>query len=196
MRWFVRGAVVLALLWGLYLASPYWTLWRLASAAQARDAARVVAFVNLRAVRVALAKAVLAEGVAQGKAAGGAADAQGAAAAIAAAAEPLLERIVTPEGVAALLGDLWSGRDVTAAEAARPRRRWQDLVSDTLRTSRWRGFRNVYVLVPPQPGASPQYRLQLRLSRLRWRLVAVELPPGQRLRLLEEVIRRNAPAPG
>jgi hypothetical protein len=192
MRWFVGSAVALLLLWAAFLASPYLALLDLAGAVEARNTERVSARVNVRAFRLSLAKQVAAAGMGSRalSSALGSPDATLAASAAAAAADPLLERIVTPEGVLTLLQHLGTDRTrpVQLAGRLRPNAEGLSMAADLVARSRWRGFRNVYFAVAAEPGG-PEARLQLRLSRFRWRLVALELTPEARARLVDEVVR-------
>ena len=199
MRWLIGSALALALAWGVFAASPYWALWDLATAIQARDADRIARRVNVRAFRLSLAQQLVSEGMAS-KAVPGAlgADAQIAAGVAALGADRLLDQLVTPEGVARLLEGLGSetetsagGSDLLRAEGGRFPTLWS-----VLRSARWRGFRNVYFALPPEPGVEPQARLQLRFGRLTWRLVAVDLSAEARRRFVEGVLQRLRGASG
>jgi hypothetical protein len=192
MRWFVGSAVTLLLVWMLYVASPYWALADLASAVETRNTSGIAGRVNFRALRVELAKQIVAAGMASRPLATalGSPDANLAAGSLAVAADPLLERLVTPEGLVALLQDLGPDRaePVRLAGRLRPNLEGLRTAADLVRTSRWRGFRNVYFTVASSPGL-PSARLQFRLSRLKWRLVGFELTPEARQRLLDELVR-------
>ena len=192
MRWFVGSAVTLLLVWMLYVASPYWALADLASAVETRNTSGIADRVNFRALRVELAKQIVAAGMASRPLATalGSPDANLAAGSLAVAADPLLERLVTPEGLVALLQDLGPDRaePVRLAGRLRPNLEGLRTAADLVRTSRWRGFRNVYFTVASSPGL-PSARLQFRLSRLKWRLVGFELTPEARQRLLDELVR-------
>lgn len=196
MRWLFAGATALFLLWAAYVASPYITLIRFATALASVDVPEIAERINLRAIRIALAKQLVGEGLA-GKAATalGSSESELAKATVALAADPFLEALVTTEGVAGLLGDA----DVESLGAA-----GQPGVIERLRgvartiaslatTSRWRGFRNVYFTVPPERSPESQVRLQFRLSRLSWRLVGIDLSAAQRTRLVDEIVRTRSP---
>ncbi|MGA0597308.1 DUF2939 domain-containing protein [Enterovirga sp. CN4-39] len=189
MRWFVGSAIGLVLLWAAYVASPYWALVGLARAIDARDVQAISERVNFRAFRLSLTRQVAAAGMGSRS---GSADANIAASTLALAAEPLLERIVTPEGVIRLLDEIGaSGRPgpESSARGIRLDRGALQTVIDLVRASRWRGFRNVYFSLASKADPNQQSRLQLRFSRLRWRLVAVDLSPEARQRLRDEAVR-------
>lgn len=193
MRWFVGSAVALLLVWFLYLGSPYWALWRLLGAIEARDPAAIAARVNIRAVRLSLIRQIGSEAAGSRALSGalGSPDVQLTAAAIAAAADSLLEEIVRPDQIAALVPEL-DGAQSAGASGFRPGRFLSD-ATVFLRGSRWRGFRNVYFTLPPAASPDRRVRLQLRLTRLRWRLVGIEPTPETRERLLAELVRLKRP---
>jgi len=197
MRWFVGSAVTLLLVWTLYVASPYWALVDLANAVETRDASGIADRVNFRALRVELAKQIVAVGMSSRPLANalGSPDANIAAGTLAIAADPLLARLVTPEGLVALFQDLGPNRSkpVRLAGRLQPSAEGVRTAMDLVRTSRWRGFRNVYFTVSPSPDL-PSARLQFRLSRLKWRLVGFDLTPEARQRLLDELIRLHGDA--
>ena len=60
MRWFLRSLVALALLWAVYLLSPYVALYNLAKAVEARDVALIGERVDFPALRLSLARQVAA----------------------------------------------------------------------------------------------------------------------------------------
>ena len=189
MRWFVGSALGLVLLWAAYVASPYWALVDLAKAVESHDVQAISERVNFRAFRLSPARQVAAAGMGSRA---GSPDANIAASTLAVAAEPLLERIVTPEGVVRLLDEIGTtGRpgSGSSARGVRLDRGALQTVVDLVRASRWRGFRNVYFSLASKADPDQQSRLQLRLSRLRWRLVAVDLSPEARQRLRDEAVR-------
>lgn len=188
MRWLVAGSGALLMLWGGYVASPYWALWDLADALDRRDVPRLLERVNVRAVRFSLSKQVAAEGLTWSGQSLALSDAerQAAAGTIAATADPLAATLVTGDSIARLLT-----RPV-AALAPEGGRSVSDAVGRALHivaASRWRGFRNMYVEIPPERAAGARIRLQFRLSRLTWRLVSVDLPPADRRAMLQDFVR-------
>jgi hypothetical protein len=193
MRWFIGGAVTLLLVAGVYLASPFWAVWDLASAVEGRDAARIANRVNFRALRVSLAKQVVAEAAAAkpGQPGLGPQEAGLAASTIAALGDPLLEQLVSPEGVVGLLDRLSPDGGRALPNLSSPAGGRGDLWR-LMKASRWRGFRNVYFTLPLRRAGAASARLQLRLGRLKWRLVAIELSPDSRRQLLADLARRHA----
>ncbi len=199
MRPFVWGGIAAALLWLAFFVSPYWSFWRFAVAVEGGDTARIVEIANLRAVRVSLARAIVGEAMADRRVSRAVTGTERDANAIAVAAEPLLETLVTPEGLGPLVSDLRT-RGAPADGFTGRRTGWNagslSGLGRILAASRWRGFRNVYFTVPPQAPANVQFRLQFRLSRLAWRLVSIDLPAESRARFAEDVTRRLSARPG
>lgn len=190
MRVFVASLLVLVSAWILYLASPYHALYRLGRAVEEGNLAEVTSRVNVRALRFSLAKQVAGEIVAAEAGHAGIAgpDAERAASAALALADPLLDEFVTPTGVARLLRT-GTGTGGTSAFA----RDGVDLddLDDFLTSSSWRGFRNVYFLLPPGEPPGARFRLQLRLGRMTWRVVSLELPDPVRRRIATELLKRR-----
>jgi hypothetical protein len=189
MRWIVAGFLVLLAVWGFYLASPYYALYRLGRAVEAGDLNDVAARVNIRALRYSLARQVATEIAASEPSGIASADAQVAAAAAMAIADPVLDGIVRPDGLIRLLrisptgdatGTAFGGRSVGIED-----------LDDFFAASHWRGFRNVYVNLPPGEPPGSRFRLQLRLGNGRWRLVALDLPPALIRRIASELKSRT-----
>src|SRR3954467_9289877 len=60
MRWFIRSLVALALLWAVYLLSPYVALYNLAKALEARDVPVIEEGVDFPALSLSLARQIAA----------------------------------------------------------------------------------------------------------------------------------------
>lgn len=197
MRWIVSGALTLFILWAIYIVSPYWALREFAVAVEHGDSQDVVERVNFRALRVSLAKQLVSAGMAEADPNDtlGPSELRLVAGTIAVADEPLVDNLLTAAGVIGLLG-----HRTTAAEADSVRHPFDiktgllTRLGELLRASTWRGFRNVYFSLPPGAPTGRRYRLQLRLSRMTWRLVAIELPADLRQRLVERIIGRRRSA--
>lgn len=190
MRVFVAGLLALVAAWLLYLASPYYALYRLGQAVEAGNVAEVTSRVNVRALRFSLAKQVASEIVASESNHGIATpDAERAAGAALALADPLLDDFVTPSGVARLLR---AGAPGSAGGSAFARDGVDlDDLDDFLGASSWRGFRNVYFLLPPGEPPGSRFRLQLRLGQMTWRVVSLELPDDVRRRIATDLLKRR-----
>lgn len=190
MRVFVAGLLALVAAWLLYLASPYYALYRLGQAVEAGNVAEVTSRVNVRALRFSLAKQVASEIVSSESNHGIATpDAERAAGAALALADPLLDEFVTPSGVARLLR---AGAPGSAGGSAFARDGVDlDDLDDFLGASSWRGFRNVYFLLPPGEPPGSRFRLQLRLGQMTWRVVSLELPDDVRRRIATDLLKRR-----
>ena len=197
MRWFVAAILAVLLAWGWFLASPYVAAIDLARAIEQRDSARLVARLNLQALRNAMARQIATSAAVPPSVAIGPADRQLAAAALTAAASPILDSMLTPEGI----GDLIRlplvqssviAAPMTSAELGRPTLGGGGVPAllGLFRASHWRGFRNVYFGLPPDEPLEQRVRLQFRLSRFKWRLVSLEVTPASRDRLAEAVLGR------
>lgn len=188
MRWLVAGSSALLVAWGGYVASPYWALWDLADALNRRDVARLVERVNVTAVRFSLAKQVAAEGLTwSGQSISlNASERDAAAGTIAATADPLAATLVTGDSIARLLT-----RPIQAVgpEESRSVSSAAGRALRIVASSRWRGFRNMYVEIPPEAPTGSRIRLQFRLARLTWRLVSVDLPKAERRTMLQDFVR-------
>jgi hypothetical protein len=156
--------------------------------------------VNFRAVRLSLAKQIVGEALAakSGAEAVAGPETQVLANTVAVAADPLLEQVVTPEGVFRLLEELnpETIRPPQDGPSIRFDARALEAAFDTVRNATWRGFRNVAFQLPPRANEGPQVRVQFRLSRMNWRVVSIDLPADARQRLLARLSRRSgAPRP-
>ena len=196
MRWFVGLVLALLVGWGVYIVSPYWALRQLATAIETGNVAELERRVNFRALRHSVTRQVATELAAADRTGTlSARDAQLAIGAVTAAAEPLVEQMLTGRGLVALLRrapDTGGDADERPPfHAAAPSR---DRIAELLSASSWRGFRNVYFTLPPGAPREGRYRLQLRLGRLQWRLVSVELPVDMRRRFMRTLVERRVRA--
>ena len=193
MRWFVAITLALLLGWVAYLVSPYWAIYRLAEAVERGDIGAVAARVNLKALRVSLAKQIGADLAATERTGGlSASDAQLAASAALALADPFLDEIITADGIVRLLrtgasGEVGAGSPFSQGGGGVS---FDDL-DDFMAASTWRGFRNVYINLPPDEPREDRFRLQFRLGNLKWRLVSLELPTALRKRIADSLIRKR-----
>lgn len=215
MAWTIRIAAAVALLWGIYAASPYVAAYRLARAVQARESEAIQARVNFRSVRLSLAKQILAAYlVSSGEGSGSDAMARAAAVAAVDVAEPLLAQLLSPELLIDLLDDGWpqtlvpektlgapaasasgsAAGTISPAEAqsasrvglGSPRFSWSHLFFMV----DMRGFRRFNLLIPSARGSVSHLQLQFRFEPWRWRLVGIEIPSELALRLAGELRNR------
>lgn len=100
-RLILLAAALLLLAGGWYFGAPYWTLWQMREAAEARDSerlARYIDFAALRASSKAQLRAQLAAEAAAGRGGGDEMRAFGAVIGMA-MIDPVVDRLVTPEAM-------------------------------------------------------------------------------------------------
>ena len=196
MRWIVSGVLTVFILWAIYIVSPYWALRDFAEAVESGNAQKVVDRVNFRALRVSLAKQLVSAGMeeADPKDALGSSELRLVAGTIAVADEPLVDNLLTAGGVIGLLGRRTAETQDTARHPFDAKASLLTRLGQLIRASTWRGFRNVYFSLPPSAPKDQRYRLQLRLSRMSWRLVAIDVPASLRQRLVDRIIGRHRSA--
>jgi Protein of unknown function (DUF2939) len=199
MRWVARSFLALIVLWGIYVASPFVALYRFAKAVEAKDLAAIEERVNFRALRTSLTSQVIAEYlVATGRESELKGSRRQAAVGIGATiADPLVAQYLTPEALANFLED----PRVAAAGASQPSVASQAISLDSLYdawrlfiTAETRGLRAIAFALPVDRPADEQFRFQLRLSGITWRLVGITLPKPILQRLVQELIKNNPTA--
>jgi Protein of unknown function (DUF2939) len=199
MRWIFSILAVLVVAWVLFLASPFLSLYRLANAVDARDAAAIEERMDMTEVRSNFARQLIDEYLHSLGKAGAVAglDRQIAAQASATLADPLVAQLVTPEALIDLLDDGWPQRMVSAEGKPAGRvtfgigslsRAWRLFV-----TSENRGFRKIYVILPDSRPVDERFRLLMRLSGTTWRVTSIDLPHTL-LQNLVKKLPRNAAA--
>ena len=198
MRWVARSFLALVVLWAIYIASPFVALYRFAKAIEAKDLAAIEARVNFRALRTSLTAQLLAEYlVATGRESELKGSRRQAAVGIGATiADPLVAQYLTPAALANFLDDprvaAGASQPVVASQAIN-----LDSLSDAWRlfvTAETRGFRAIAFTLPVDRAADEQFRFQLRLSGVTWRLVGLTLPRPIVQRLVQELIKNNPTA--
>ncbi|WP_419951055.1 DUF2939 domain-containing protein [Methylobacterium sp.] len=208
--WWIPVSLVLA--WFVYTLTPFWMLYDLARAVQARDVGYVERHVNFRTLRQSMIRQVSAA-AAQPRGEAGAEvplspDKQRLIEAAAALAEPLTESLVTAQSVIDLLDDgipqsldlgplggdgAWSKAEHASSAAGLKIETIFRLVPYYF-ASDMRGFRALVIAVPPEAPRAQRFRLRLRLRGWSWRLVEIELPSELRNRIASKVARaRNRP---
>lgn len=209
--WWIPISLILS--WFVYTLTPFWMLYDLASAVQARDVGYVERHVNFRILRQSMIRQISAA-ASQPKGEAGAEvelsrDRQRLIEAAAALAEPLTESLVTAQSVIDLLDDGipqsldigLRGGDAAGSDAEHRSDVPAGLRIDTISrlipyylSSEMRGFRTLVIAVPPEASRSQRFRLRLRLRGWSWRLVEIELPSDLRNRIASKVARvRNHP---
>ena len=216
MRWTIRLGAAFALLWVVYAVSPYMAAYRLATAVQARDVEALRERINFRAVRISLAKQILAVYLStNGEGGASEAAARQLAATAIDMAEPLMAQLLSPEVLVDLLDDGWpqtilsekapstpnalpaedpletsssAGPQTKASRMSlgSPQLTWRDLFTMV----DTRGFRKFYLMVPGAQGAASRIRLYFRFGPWFWRLYGIDLPDVLSRRLAEELRKR------
>ncbi len=199
MRWTGRFLVALILIWAIYFFSPYVSLYGLAKAVEAKDVAAIEQRVNFPAVRSSLAKQLIPAYL---KATGRESETQGVRGQAvvglgATVADPLIARYLSPAALTELLNDPRLAGSNGESPAAASGGIGLNSLHDAWRlfiTAQSRGFRAVSFAVPVDRPPGEQFRLQMRIKGLGWRLVGVELPRPVLDRLVQELIKSNPPA--
>lgn len=214
MRWILRSLAALALLWGVYVVSPYVALYRLAKSVEAKDLGAINERVNFQAVRQSLSKQIVAAYMrATGKGGQDASASPSPFAGMAAGAgasfiDPLIAPLITGEALINVLENGWpvelggpaarspgAAAGVGASFSLDPTRfLTADGAKQLFMASESRGFRMVLFAVPFDQPLGERIKLQFRLSNMTWRLAGIELPEGIRTRLVQELIKKNPSA--
>ena len=188
-----RIGAALALAWVAFLAWPYFNLYRLAQAAEARDAAAIERLTDFPALRASLSQQIITEYLARtgrvretselGR--------QVAVGAGTSMADALLAKYVTPEAILDLLQ-----RGALGAEGAAPglpgpaaaltvgslENLWRVYAQ-----SESHGFRRIIVYVASPARPEDRFGLTMRFKDFGWKLAGIELPAGLRARLVDEI---------
>ena len=176
MRKTIATVVTLVLVWIGYTAWPLYDLWVLVHAMETHDVGTVTRLVYFDAVRVSLTNQVMAAYVRRTRI-NISPFAQSVAAGALGIANPIVQKLISPEALSELLGTGWP---VTVGSDPPP-----GTVGITERTigTIWQIFKNseygfarfevaAPAVLPPQQ----RFRLTFQLLQWRWRLVAVTLP--------------------
>jgi DUF2939 family protein len=182
-------AILLVVLVG-YSAWPFASLYGLARAVEARDVGAVRERVDFPAVRRNLIDQIMQAYLRlSGKTASSLA-ANLAVAVAASIADPLVEKLVTPENLVALLARGWPQEGAgdkppdIAGLALPPLGGIAQLYRNTEYGTGW-----ARVSVPVDRPAQKQFRLRLRLTGANWVLSGVDLPVELQERLAQELIK-------
>ncbi len=192
MKLWIGTIVVLLGLWLAYAVSPFFALYRLASAVQARDVQTMAERIDFAALRGSLsAQIVRAYLRITGKGARpGSLLEQFSVGIGASAVDPMVAKLVTPE---ALLDLLASGRPSGVfTDDMRPT---EGLSSQAL-GSFWRAYANselgiarFFIDVPVDKPTAEKFRLKFCLTSWRWKLCDAELPEHLQIRIAQEVLK-------
>ena len=176
MRKTLATVVILVLVWIGYTAWPLYDLLVLVHAMEVRDVGTVTRHVYFDAVRASLTQQVVAAYVRRTKI-NVSPFAQSVAAGALGIANPIVEKLISPEALSELIGIGWP---VTVGSDPPP-----GTVGITERTigTMWQlfknseyGFARLEVAAPSVLPQQQRFRLTFQLLQWRWRLVAVTLP--------------------
>jgi hypothetical protein len=181
---------ILLLLWLAYSVWPFFAVYRLASAVQARDLTAVKELVDFRALRGSLTMQVMRAYLRMTGKLGrsGSMLEQFAIGVGASVADPIVAKLVSPE---ALLDLLHNGRPPGIFSDNVPS--IQGLSSDALGNI-WRaytnselGIRRFFITVPVDKQPEESFRLGFCLTDWTWKLCSADLPEQLQVRLAQEI---------
>lgn len=187
MRWKIPVAAIIILL-AAYTAWPFYGLYSIASAVEARDSIALRSLVDFRGLRLSLIRQIsTAHLTLTGRAAQ-----LGPAAASAASmiAHAVVGELITPEALMDLLdkgsaGPLGGGEAVVPIARAGLRNVWKTWLNSDY------GVGTFFVALPPDRPGNQQFGLRLRLFNWRWKLTGIDMPEELRLRLAQEWLKRE-----
>ncbi len=193
MRWTLRILAFFLVAWAAFMVSPFVALYGLARAAAARDWQRIEERVQIKALRIFLAKQVVAEYLRRHgrvQEPGG----FGQNVAISAGAsfvDPIVAQLVTPEAILGLLEAKvpvsLAGPSPTGAADERALAGSLRALAQTWVRSETRGFFTILVPFPAGRPREEQFRLQLHLAGATWRITGIELPQAVVRRLVDSL---------
>ena len=186
MRWAIWIAVFLSILLTAYFASPLVALQRIATAVETRDAVAVTERIDFPALRRSLTKQIVASYLKlTGKKLPLGVIGKGFAFSV---ADPIVARLMTVTALLDLLqkGDAGNNVKVQIDKAPFTSASWKSIWRLWLNSHQW--GRDFYVHLPPEGLQNEQFRVHLRLSQWRWKLVGLDLPEQLKERLAREVI--------
>ena len=186
MRWVLWISFFLGLLLGIYFASPFIALHRIATAVETRDAVAVTERIDFPALRRSFTKQIVATYLKlTGKKLPLGAIGRTFAFSV---ADPIVARLMTVIALLDLLakGDAGNGVKVQIDRAPFSSASLKSIWQLWLNSHQW--GRNFYVYLPPDGARNEQFRVHLRLSRWRWKFVGVDLPESMKEQLAQELV--------
>jgi hypothetical protein len=182
----ISGVAILA--WIGWLVWPLTALYALARSVEARDAATISEKLEPLAIRHSLTGQVLE---AYSRITGAPINRNSLmVAVIGSIADPLIAKLISPEGIALLLQSGWVNPELSE----RP----SDAEGLSVRAlgDAWQLFRNsrrdldrYWIAFPADRPDEQRFELEWRLSGLQWRVVAIRLPDRLADRLAEQLVR-------
>ena len=186
MRWALWITFFLCILLGAYFAAPLIALHRIAPAVDTRDAVALTERIEFPALRRSLTKQIVATYLKlTGKQLPLGAIGRRFAVSI---ADPIVARLMTVTALLDLLEKGDAGKNVKVQADKAPfsstslKSIWQLWLN-----SDYRG-RDFYIYLPPEGARDEQFRLQLRFTQWRWKLVGLNLPDSLKEQLARELI--------
>ena len=186
MRWVVWTSFILGVLLGIYFASPFIALQRIATAVQKRDAVALTERTDFPAVRRSLTKQILASYFKlTGKKPSLGAIGKRFAVSV---ADPVVARLMTVNALLDLLqkGDAGNKVKVRIDGAPFSSASLKSIWQLWLHSHQW--GRNFYVALPPEASGNEQFKVHLRLSQWQWKIVGIDLPEKLKEQLARELV--------
>ncbi len=193
MRLTLSTIAAVAVLVGAWAAWPFFALYDLANAVQARDPAAVTRRVNFPAVRQSLTEQIVVTylhltgrdarlgQIGRGLAVG----------AVTSIADPIVSRLISAETLIELLNNGWPASvlpdQVPSVQGLSPGTlgtAWQIFVRSE------QGVRRFDLTVPATAARARQFTLRFRLISWTWKLTGIGLPDELRVRLARELVRQ------
>jgi Protein of unknown function (DUF2939) len=196
MRWVLLVTVILCILLGVYFVSPLIALHRMATAVETRDAVALSERIEFPSLRRSLTRQIVTAYLEltgeklplelRGQKLQLGALSRRFAISV---ADPVVARLVTVTALMDLLGKGEAGENVKVQIDRAP-------LALTSFKNAWRLWlntdhlgRNFYVYLPPEDPHNEQFRVHLRLSKWRWKLVGIDLPEDLKQQLAQELVK-------
>jgi hypothetical protein len=192
MRSTIRIGIVLLVLWLAYAIWPFFGVYRLVGAVQARDIATLVERVDFPALRRSLTGQIARTYLRLSGKAGqpGSLVEQFTIGVASSVADPIVAKLVSPES---LLDLLQNGRPsgvvldgFPSIEGLGPEamgNAWRLYLNSEL------GLGRFFISLPVDKSPAESFRLQFCLTEWTWKLCGVELPEQLQIRLAQEIIK-------
>jgi hypothetical protein len=193
MRWTIGISISLLVLWLAYAVSPYFAVYRLASAVQARDGATANELVDYPAIRKSITAQIVRTYLRITGKTGrpGSMLEQFSVGAGASVADPIVAKLISPD---ALLALLQNGRlsGVISDDAPPIEGLSSQALGNALQVfaNSELGIARFFVTVPINKPPEQSFQLGFCLTGWRWKLCSVELPEQLNFRLAQEIVKR------
>jgi Protein of unknown function (DUF2939) len=193
MRKTLAVVVVLSLIFVAAAVWPFTALYDIATKAEAADSVALNERLDLPALRRSLTNQLIRTYI---RISGIRVNPGGIIAGVAGSiVDPIVEKLMTPEVLTAMLRTGWPG--TVLAERPAGLRGLASVRSDSLWAlflSSNYGLSGVSVSVPPNMPAAQQYRVTLSLSKQGWRLSALDMPEQIQVKLVEQLLAQRVPS--